>query len=290
MSRDFETMHRQNKDALKRAFEEATPRILERLQGNAPALNAAGALLEERANARGVLERELDQGRTQRIAETVVELWEERGREMYGAPRPDWAEARAVDEKSYREEAARRVEVEIEGQLAGFDRETQARLTSLVTQAHLITEQANSVQGITVGVSDVAARAGRAPEKSIREMPAHLKAEVHAAMNEANQARDQLRRLFEKNRLNLIEEARVMGAPDPHSDVMEVHLKSLQAIDKREHRNVHEAFERHGWSYQHQDTVFLQAAQLNESFSQEHASHASTWDETQALGFDETDD
>jgi|GEM_PF-5741610 len=292
MSRDFETMHRQNKGALKRAFEEETPRILERFQGNALALKIAGALLEERASARGVLEGELERSRTQRVAETVVKLWEERGREMYGVPRPSWAEARAIDEKSYREEAAGRVELEIEGQLAEFDRETQARLASLATQNDQVSEQADtSAQRLTAEQTDATtARPVRSPEEPGREMPPHLKAEVHAAMNEANQARDQLRRIFEKNRLTLIEEARVMGAPDPQSDVMEAHQESLRAVDKREHRKVHEAFERHGWSYQQQDTVFLRPMRQNESFSQEQTSHAPARDETQGFEFGDGED
>lgn len=84
-------------------------------------------------------------------------------------------------------------------------------------------------------------------DMSDQEKATHFKADIHKALDESQTARTQARRLFAQERSNLIDAAKNQGSQNPERDVGIAHAKTLQKIDRDEHKKIHAVFEEYGW-------------------------------------------
>ncbi|MEP2759002.1 MULTISPECIES: hypothetical protein [Alphaproteobacteria] len=258
MAKKFEELHEENLDRAARAFRGANPLVLEKLQGNLEALQQAGRLFQERAEAREALGADLARARSLRIADMVVLVYDEHGAATPPTLDAHFGNAMGIRQNSYREEAARRVDRESAEQLSAFDLETNRLVQELIAKSQTV-ETAASENDVS-GKSDAQLEGVERPDGFT---PDRFKASVHAVHEDAEKAENQLQRLFTNDRQTLIDEAVRHGSDNPRSEVALTYRETMERIRALEERDVHALFEQYGWNRTERKELFYRDGRLN---------------------------
>lgn len=248
MPRRYEDYRNQETGRAREDFDTANPHVLSTLQDRPEEAAALAHTLEGRRGARKEIEVEQEKSRSLRIADRVVEVYDEAN-----SPQPSRLDARfggadAVREVSMREEAARRVDQEDAARLEEFDAQTR----EIVDRARIMREDATQADA-----------AAPSEDTSQPFQVQRFKAEIHKVAERAWCARDQAHRMFRDDRERLLNEARRNGAENPSQEVAIAQRKILETIRKQEHSEFHEVFQRHGWDRSSQNVMFYPDGQLN---------------------------
>ena len=248
MPRRYEDYRNEEAGRASGDFDTVNPRVLSTLQDRPEEAAALAGTLEARRNARKAIQEEQEKSRSVRVADKVIEVYEETSSPQ--PPRLDahFGGAGAVREVSMREEAARRVDREDAARLEEFDTQTRAIIDKATVQHEHAEQKDGTVQ------SD-------ANSQSLQVQ--RFKAEIHQVAERAWRARDQAHRIFRNDRERLLEEARKSGAENPAREVATAQRNVIEAIRKQEHSEFHEVFQRHGWDRSQQNVMFYPDGHLN---------------------------
>lgn len=99
------------------------------------------------------------------------------------------------------------------------------------------------------------------PDGMPEEERKHFKSGIHQIVDDTQNRRREASRTFMQNREGLIEEAQKQGSPDPHRDISTAQREVHKAIDRDEHKRLHELFQSHGWDYEKQGVEFTKQAE-----------------------------
>ena len=235
MPRRYERFTADLQGAARRAFEEANPGYWKTLQGRAGDIERVRRVEAHTEKTIRELEEEYQETRQDRIGRMALEVFEERIAVVPGYDTPIHEDR--LSQTSILKEARKRVDLAHEGDLEAVRENSREAIRTLAFNDH----PEDTKEGHTM--SDQA-----------REH--HFKAAIHKAVEDAAEARNQARRLFAKNREVLIEEARTDGSEAPEKDVSIAQAQTMRQIDRQEHKDLHAAFLRYGWSRDAQEVEF----------------------------------
>lgn len=223
MSRDFDTLYQEKKNALVSAFREANPEYWAKLQSSPKEIERVRDILKFTDEAIERLENEQTESFKMRVGEEAIKVFEERTNQKLTPKTPGGVIN--LSSESLIEEAKRRIAMQNQ------------------QDAEALRQDGNTAIEITANISQ---QKKEKLEMSTEEKN-HFKADLHKAVDTAQKARVQSRKLFYQERDNLIEEAKAAGSQEPEKDVAQAQARIMNDIDRQEHKAVHEVFENYGW-------------------------------------------
>ena len=92
---------------------------------------------------------------------------------------------------------------------------------------------------------------------SEQERATHFKAEVHKLIEDSNEARFQVSKMFNNERVRLLEEAKQNGSEKPLEDVIALRNSMYNAVQDKLHGDFHKLCLDYGYSKDHQQVQFF---------------------------------
>ena len=237
--RGFTQFSREKTGTLKREFERSNPDYWTHFQGRAGDIERAREIITHTTDAEQILNENFEAERQQRIARMAVQVWKDRARDHdYVAPQ---VAAHLMAENSILKEAARRVDESHRQDLAAV-RENEAESLRRIAKNEHQEDQSLSKKEIE-NMSDL--------EKS-----AHFKAELHKLVDNSNEARVQVSKLMNQERVRMIKEAEERGAQDPVKEVSAFQGRMYRDVQDKLHGDIHALCVKYGYSADQQQVAF----------------------------------
>lgn len=223
MARNYDEFHEDNKGTLVDEFQTANPEYWAKLQSNPEGVRHVREILQFTEETVTQWKDEQSETFRMRVAEEAVKVFEERTNQKLTPQSPGGVIN--LSSESLLEEARKRV-------ISSDRREQEA-----------IEQQGLVAVNIAANISEKKMEELKMSE----EEQTHFKADLHKAVDTAQKARTQSRRLFFQERENLIDEAKAAGSQQPEKDVGQAQAKIMADIDRQEHKDIHTVFETYGW-------------------------------------------
>lgn len=237
MSRTYEEFFAEEQGKLKEEFDKSNPEYWRKLQSNPRGIERVQQIRKQTEDTIDELKQEHRETRQMRIGAEAVKIFEERTARGNGPKSPAGAEP--LSSETILTEASQRI----------ADQEAQ--------EVEAIAQNGEEAIRRSAGISEKQTPDNHkeGPRMSGTEQT-HFKAELHKAVDAAQQARTQSRKLFYQERENLIEEARRNGSQEPQKDVSIAQRQILTDIDRQEHKDIHAVFEKYGWERSKRSVAF----------------------------------
>ena len=240
MARKFEEFHDDNKGNLVEAFKDANPDYWAKLQRSPQDIERVREILKFTDQTTEQWKEEQNETRKLRIAEEAIKIFEERTGQK-PTPKSPGGVINLASESIF-EEARKRIEKREQGEIE--------------------TIQQDGLKAVNIA-ANISEQKKEKLEMS-EEEKTHFKADLHKAVDDAQKARTQSRRLFFQERENLIEEAKLAGSQEPEKDVGIAQAKIMGNIDRQEHKDIHTVFETYGWERGKSAVEFQEGQETNE--------------------------
>ena len=237
--RRYQDFRRELEGGLKAEFEDKIPLFWGPLQGRPRDIERARAILDHTDQAVRELWADYRETRSVRVAEESLAIWEARVTPAAELGTP--FDSCLLSGGSILREARQRVRLRHEGLITAVQRNGEDAVWAVA-------------KGRRPPSTTPLEEKGRTMSEIEREK--HFKAELHEAIDTAQAARTQARRLFANAREELIAEARANGSENPERDAGRAQAQILKDIDRQEHKDIHAVFEKHGWSREFQEVTF----------------------------------
>ena len=250
MARKYEEFEEAEKGELKAEFTNQNPDYWEALQGRPEDIARAREILAHTKETVKELEADYRETKEQRLARQELKVFEERAKQTFVLGTP--IDEDRLSRSSVAREARKREVLALKGRVNAVERNGEQAIREIVHKNCNPNSQAKERSVETM---------------SAQERVTHFKGKIHEAIENANKARAQARRLYAQNREELIDKARTDWSDNPERDVALAQREILQAVDKQLHVDIHGVFEEAGWDRDHQDVEFAAHQQTKEDIS-----------------------